>query len=155
MTDAAQYLSADSLENLKKELETMRSKTLPDIARRIDEAKQQGDLSENAEYHQAREDMSWAKGREAELEEIINNSQLITKSTKNKGKISVGCTVVVKTNNREKQYTIVGQQEANPTLGMISNESPLGRAFIGHEAGDKIEVQVPAGKIIYQIVKVS
>ncbi|MFA7653578.1 MAG: transcription elongation factor GreA [Candidatus Magasanikbacteria bacterium] len=155
MQDDPQYLSVDSLENLKKEYELLKVKTLPEIAKRIDEAKQQGDLSENAEYHQAREDMSWAKGRMDELESIINNAQIITKSSQKQGKINVGSTIDIKVGDNERKYTIVGQQEANPSKGLISNESPLGRAFLGHEAGDEVDVVVPAGKQTYHIIKVS
>ncbi len=152
MNDETQYLSAASLEALNKEYELLRSKTIPDIAKRIDEAKQQGDLSENAEYHQAREDMSWAQGRVLELEQILNNAKVIKKTDTDK--VALGSTVTVKWAGNNKEYTIVGQQEANPSKGLISNESPLGSAFIGHEAGDKVEVTTPAGKQAYEIIKV-
>jgi len=152
MQDDIQYLSADSLENLKKEQDTLKNSTIPGIAKRIDEAKQQGDLSENAEYHQAREDMSWAQGRILELEQIINNSQVIEKT---KGNIvALGSTVKVKINDKIKEYMIVGQQEANPSKGKISNESPLGSAFINHGEGEEIDVNTPAGKQVYKILEV-
>jgi transcription elongation factor GreA len=114
--------------------------------------KQQGDLSENAEYHQAREDMSWAQGRLKELEQIITNSKLITSQKGNN--IVVGSVVVIKINGQEREYTIVGPQEVNPAKGLISNESPLGQALIGHKAGDKIEFKAPAGKQIYEVIKI-
>ncbi|MFA6486404.1 MAG: transcription elongation factor GreA [Candidatus Magasanikbacteria bacterium] len=155
MQGDTQYLSAESLETLKFELAELKSKTLPDISHRIDEAKQQGDLSENAEYHQAREDMSWAQGRLQELEEIINNAQIITRNPKSQGTIELGSTISVKINGATKQYQIVGQQESKPAEGLISNESPLGRAFMGHEAGDEVEVMVPAGKQVYKVVSVA
>ncbi|OGH83775.1 MAG: hypothetical protein A2261_03825 [Candidatus Magasanikbacteria bacterium RIFOXYA2_FULL_44_8] len=153
MDENTQYLSADSLSALNKEYELLKSKTIPDIAKRIDEAKQQGDLSENAEYHQAREDMSWAQGRVLEVEQILNNAKIIKKGT-TVGKVSLGCTVTVKIGGTTKSYTIVGQQEASPSKGLISNESPLGNAFIGHEIGDKVEVITPAGKQTYEIIAV-
>jgi len=152
MQDDIQYLSAESLENLKKECEEIKNKKIPDIARKIDEAKQQGDLSENAEYHQAREDMSWIQGRLLELEQIINNASIIEK---NKGKeVALGSIVQIKVNGQTKEYTIVGQQEANPLKGMISNESPLGMAFIGHEKGEKLKVITPAGEQTYEILEI-
>jgi transcription elongation factor GreA len=152
MEEPIHYVSAQSLENLKKEFETIKDITIPEIAKRIDEAKQQGDLSENAEYHQAREDMSWAQGRLKELEQIITNSKLITNQ---KGSnIVVGSVVLLKINGQEREYTIVGPQEVNPAKGLISNESPLGQALIGHKAGDKIEFKAPAGKQIYEIIKI-
>ena len=154
MDENTQYLSEDSLVALKKEYDLLKTKTIPDIAKRIDEAKQQGDLSENAEYHQAREDMSWTQGRVLELEQIINNAKIIKKEIKS-GKVSLGTTVTVKIGGGNKSYTIVGQQEADPSKGCISNESPLGNAFIGHEGGDEVEVITPAGKLTYEIVAIA
>jgi transcription elongation factor GreA len=145
-------MSKDSLENLKKEYETIKDIRIPEIAKTIDEAKQQGDLSENAEYHQAREDMSWAHGRLKELEQIINNSQIIKNQ---KGDhVSVGNKVTVKNNGKTREYTIVGPQEVNPAKGLISNESPIGQAFLGHKKGETIEINTPAGKQVYEILKI-
>lgn len=152
MDDTIHYVSAASLATLKKEYEDLRNIKIPDIAKRIDEAKQQGDLSENAEYHQAREDMAWAQGRLQELEQIINNSQIFEKRTG--GVVAVGSTIVVQLNKIKKQYTIVGPQEINPTKGLISNESPLGEAFLGHQVGDRVEVSTPAGKAAYEILEI-
>src|SRR3989338_2307850 len=149
MNDSINYLSAESLVTLKKELDTLKDVTIPDIAKRIDEAKQQGDLSENAEYHQAREDMSWAQGRLQELEQLINTAQIIVK--KKSDVVTIGSTIVVEVGGNERQYTIVGPQEASPAKGFISNESPLGAAFLNHEVGDKVEVLTPSGKTLYRI----
>ena len=146
------YVSKESLAHLQKEYDTLRDETIPDIAKRIDEAKQQGDLSENAEYHQAREDMSWAQGKLQELYQIINNAQII--SHQSTGSVAVGSTITVKFNGGQKQYTIVGPQEINPAKGFISNESPLGEAFIGHKVGDFVEIQVPSGKTRYEILEI-
>jgi transcription elongation factor GreA len=153
MDNNIHYLTEDSLKNLTTELENLRNKTIPDIAKRIDEAKQQGDLSENAEYHQAREDMAWAQSRAIELEQLIQNSQIIQKS-KNHDTVTVGSTVTVKINGKTKDYTIVGPQEIDPTKGYISNESPLGLAFLKHKIKDKVEVITPAGKQVYEIVSI-
>ena len=155
MTDAIQYVSQESLENLKKEYETLKDVTIPEIAKRIDDAKQQGDLSENAEYHQAREDMSWAQGRLQELEEIIGNSQVI-QSQKGGADVHIGSSLSVKnlTTKQDREYTIVGAQEVNPAKGLISNESPLGQAFLGKSAGDEVEVTTPAGKQKFKILKI-
>lgn len=153
MDNNSQYLTKESLQNLTTELETLRNKTIPDIARRIDEAKQQGDLSENAEYHQAREDMSWTQSRVQELDQLIQNAQIIEKSTDH-DTVSIGSTVTVKINGKTKDYTIVGPQEIDPSKGYISNESPLGQAFLKHKVKDKIEVATPAGKNVYEIVSI-
>jgi transcription elongation factor GreA len=149
MDEQIHYLSKESLENLKKEYETIKDVTIPEIAHRIDEAKQQGDLSENAEYHQAREDMSWAHGRLKELEQIINNSKLITG---HKGDtVVVGSEVEVQVGANKKLYHIVGPQEVDPAKGLISNESPIGQALLGHKVGDKVEIKIPSGKQVYEI----
>lgn len=149
-----QYLSQESLNNLKKELDDLKNNVILEIAKKIDDAKQQGDLSENAEYHQAREEMSWAKGRLLEIEQIIQNAEIINKD-KNNGVVTVGCSVEVKVNNQIKNYTIVGPHEINPAKGYISNESPLGAAFLGHKEEEEIEISTPAGKQIYKILKIS
>ncbi len=152
MDENIHYLSADSLAELKKEFLTLKNTTIPEIAKRIDEAKQQGDLSENAEYHQAREDMAWAQGRLVEVEKIINSAKIIVKQST--GMISIGDTITVELNGKEKKYTLVGPQEINPTKGFISNESPLGEAFLGHKIGEKVEIVVPSGKMIYLIKEI-
>ncbi|OGH93639.1 MAG: hypothetical protein A2538_04265 [Candidatus Magasanikbacteria bacterium RIFOXYD2_FULL_41_14] len=154
MTDqSVHYLTCESLKNLKAEKVQLENHTIPDIARRIDEAKQQGDLSENAEYHQAREDMSWAQGRLVQLDQILQNAQVF-KQPSDKGIVQIGCSVVVKVNDKEKELTIVGPQEVNPSKGYISNESPIGEALIGHSKGDKVTIETPIGKQIYEIIKI-
>lgn len=152
MDEPIHYLTTESLAELKKEYETIKNSTIPEIAKRIDEAKQQGDLSENAEYHQAREDMSWTRGRLLKLEKIIANASIIVKQ--GTGVVSVGSTLTVTAGGKEKKYTIVGPQEINPMKGLISNESPLGEAFLGHKAGETVEVTTPAGKAKYKILEI-
>ncbi len=148
------YLTGSSLKKLKLEYENLKIKKIPEIADRINEAKQQGDLSENAEYHQAKEDMAWAQGRLLELEHIFSTSEVIDDSARKIGVISIGCTVVADLNGKTKEFTIVGQQEANPLKGMISNESPLGDAFIGRKKDDRVEVITPAGPQTYKILEI-
>jgi transcription elongation factor GreA len=96
--------------------------------------------------------MSWAQGRLLELEQIINNSEIITH--KKTGLVAVGSKVNVKIQGKEREYTIVGPQEVSPAKGFISNESPLGSNLIGHKVGDTVEIEVPAGKQIYQILSI-
>lgn len=154
MMDKVQYLSKQSHESFQEEYDNLKNKKIPDIANRIDEAKQQGDLSENAEYHQAKEDMAWAQGRLLELEHLLSNAVIIEAGKADKNTISVGDTVVVKLNDKTKEYTIVGPQEADPFAGKISNESPLGNSFIGRAIGDIVEVETPAGKQSYKITEI-
>jgi transcription elongation factor GreA len=153
MSDKTQYLTQASLESLQTELEQLKNVKIPEIANKIDEAKQQGDLSENAEYHSAKEDMAWAQGRFMELENLLSNAVVIGSETKGEG-VSVGQTVVVEVGGKTKEYTIVGPQEADPFAGKISNESPLGQAFLGRSKGDEVEVQTPAGKQVYAIMSI-
>jgi transcription elongation factor GreA len=152
MTIPTQYMTQEKLEELKKELENLKLKELPKIAKRIDEARQMGDLSENAEYHQAREDMAWAQSRVKEIGAILDNAEIIT--TGGGGTIELGSFIVVKVKGEKREYTIVGAQEADPASGRISNESPLGNAFLGRKKGDKVIVELPAGEQEYKIVEV-
>lgn len=149
-----QYLTKSSFKKLQTEYETLKTKKIPEIANRIDEAKQQGDLSENAEYHQAKEDMAWAQGRLLELDDIMENAAIIDEIARNSNEVSIGCTVIVKLNDKIKEFTIVGAQEANPFKGLISNESPLGEAFLGRKKGDIVEVTTPAGLQTYKIINI-
>lgn len=149
-----QYLSAEKLADLEKELAFLKTDKIPNTAQRIDEARQMGDLSENAEYHAAREDMAWAQSRVKELESIIDNASVIKGGSPNTF-VQIGSTIKVKVNNKEKQYTIVGAQESDPVNGKISNESPLGQGFMGKNKGETVEVEAPAGKILYEILDIS
>ncbi|MFA7314848.1 MAG: transcription elongation factor GreA [Candidatus Magasanikbacteria bacterium] len=152
MTDDIQYMSQSKLNALKQELEELKEVKTVAIAKRIDEAKQMGDLSENAEYHAARDEMSWAKSRVLELDNLINNAQII--SEEKGSKVQIGSTVKVKVNGKEKEYTIVGAQEADPLSGKISNESPLGAAFLGRSKNNEVQVVLPSGIQVYKIMDI-
>ncbi|MFH1460849.1 MAG: transcription elongation factor GreA [Patescibacteria group bacterium] len=151
-----QYISSEGLKKLREELEERRIVKRQEIAQRIDEAKSLGDLSENAEYTSAKEEQSFNEGRIFELEKIIKESALIKPSQKGQKRIRLGNSVEVKqisNNFQNKQiFMIVGSQEADPGQGKISNESPLGRAFLEKEVGDIIEIVAPKGKVKYKIV---
>lgn len=149
-----QYFTVKGLEDLKKEFEELKDTKIPDIANLIDEAKQQGDLSENAEYQQAKEEMAWAQGRLQELRYLLDNAQLMDSAQKTQSTVVVGSTISIKNNTTTKSYTIVGPREANPLEGKISNESPLGESFLGHKVGDKVVVNTPAGKQTYEILEI-
>lgn len=153
MSDKSQYISQERFDELKAEYNELKNVKILDIADRINEAKQQGDLSENAEYHAAKEDMAWAQGRLLELEQILSNSEIIKNNGK-EGQVNVGKTIVVEVKGIKKEYTIVGPQEADPFEGRISNESPLGGAFIGLKVDDKVDVETPAGKQTYTIKEI-
>ncbi|MEK7615837.1 MAG: transcription elongation factor GreA [Patescibacteria group bacterium] len=148
-----QYFSAEGLEKLKQELAEREGTIRAEIARRILDAKELGDLSENAEYAEARESQGMNEGRIQELQDIIKNAIVIGPNQQNKT-VMVGSTVSVKFNGNERQFTIVGPSESNPTQGFISNESPLGMAFIGKKKGEEFEVLVPSGKMKYKILDI-
>lgn len=152
--DNTQYISAEKLEALQSEFKELREVRTRDLAKRIDDARQMGDLSENAEYHAAREELSWVQSRIKELEFILQNAEVIATNATGAKTISIGARILVRVNGKEKEYAIVGGQEADPTMGKISNESPLGLAFLGKKKGDKVSVTVPAGVQTYEILEI-
>ena len=148
-----QYFSQEGLEKLKNELEERVSILRPEIANRIKEAKELGDLSENAEYDAAKDAQASNEGRIEEIKSILENAVIIT-NTDSSGVISVGSSVKVESKNGTQTFVIVGAAESDPGTGFISNESPLGAAFIGHKKDDKIEVKTPKGTAEYKILEV-
>lgn len=147
------FITKDGLKKLQEELEERRTKLRQEIAQAIKEAKDQGDLSENAEYAEAKTQQNENESRVAELEMILKNSQVVEKDDSQKG-VQMGSVVKVKLNKNEMEFTIVGSNEADPANFKISNESPLGKAFMGHVAGDKVKVLIPKGVIEYTIISV-
>jgi len=146
------YITTQKLKEIKEELEELRKKR-NQIAQRIHEAQDMGDLAENAEYAEAKESQAFNEGRIRELEEIVKNAVIISK--KNLCEIvEVGCQILVQNKNGKKEFMIVGSQEAEPAQGRISNESPLGRAFLGKKKGDEVMVHIPGEKIHYKILQI-
>lgn len=146
------YISPEGLEKLKKELKELKIKR-QEIAKRIEEAKTQGDLAENAEYSEAKEAQFFNEGKISKLQEIIKSCTVITKSG-DKQQVEIGSTVKVKNDNTLNIFTIVGSEESNPNENLISNESPLGEAFLDKKVGDIVEVKTPRGKIKYEIISI-
>ena len=138
--------------DLETELAELKSRR-SDIAEKLQIARDYGDLSENAEYHSARDEQSALEVRIKEIEHILINSAVI-KSRKN-GKVILGSNVVLTNNGNEKTYTIVGSVEANPLEGKLSNESPIGQALVGKEVGDSVEIELPAGPAVYKVKSIS
>jgi transcription elongation factor GreA len=146
------YISSQKLKELKKELQELKSKR-SEISKRIREAQDRGDISESAEYVAAKEAQAFNEGRIQELEQIVNNAVIISKKKKC-DLVDVGCQLVVRSKNGRQEFVIVGSEEADPVQGKISNESPLGRAFLGKKEGDEIRVQTPKGKALYKIMQI-
>ena len=149
------YLSKEKLEQIKKELETLKKVKRPEVINRIKEARALGDLSENAEYHSAREEQGFIEGKIEELEFMIKNAKIISESCNTGGKIEIGCKVCCSIEGAEKtEFTIVGSAEVDVAKGKISNESPIGKSLLGKKVGDAVEVETPAGKIKYKVLKI-
>jgi transcription elongation factor GreA len=123
------------------------------IAASIKEAKEQGDLSENAEYSEAKRQQGENEARISELEFMLKNSVVVTRN-ENGGEIQMGSRIKVKFNKTEMEFQIVGSNESNPAEFKISNESPMGKAFMGRKKGDKVEVMTPSGRVKYEILEV-
>ena len=148
------YLSKDGLERLRTELDEMVNIRRPEVAARIHDAKEHGDLTENAEYEDAKNEQAFVEGRIQQLEALIKNATLIDEHHGN-DHVQIGSTVTVKGPDGSQKFTIVGSTEARPTEGRISNESPVGRALLGRRKGETIKVQVPAGDLDYTIVSIA
>lgn len=147
------FITKEGLKKLHDELEDRKTRLRQEISQAIKEAKEQGDLSENAEYAEAKSQQNENESRIGELEMVIKNSKVVEKDESQKG-AQMGSMVKVKFNGSEMEFTIVGSNEADPVNFKISNESPLGKAFMGHDAGDTVDVTTPKGVITYQIIEV-
>jgi transcription elongation factor GreA len=154
MNGKTTYISKDGLEKLRAELEEMLNVRRPEIAQRIHDAKEHGDLSENAEYEDAKNEQAFVEGRIQTLEAMIKNATLIDEHHTN-DHVQIGSTVKVTGPDGSQSFTIVGSTEAKPTEGRISNESPVGRALLGKKKGEKVVVKVPAGDFTYKIVGIT
>ncbi len=150
-------MTAEGLARLEEELKHLRSQERPAVIRAIAEARAHGDLSENAEYHAARERQSFIEGRIAELETIIPSSEVIdiAKLSGNQVRFGAKVTVLDEETDQEKTYRIVGQYEADMKDGSISISSPLAKALIGKKVGDSVEVPAPGGARAYEITAVA
>ena len=140
-------LTPEGLEKLQDELETLRTTRRREVAERIKEAREFGDIAENSEYDDAKNEQAMVESRIAQLEERVRGAQVIDKSDIPTDKVQVGTLVHVKDEKTGKsvKYTIVGSAEANPGENRLSNESPVGRALMGHKRGEIVSVQVPRG----------
>lgn len=147
------YMTAEGLEKIKAELVILKTKTRRELAERIDVAKSLGDLSENAEYHEAKDALAFTEGRIRQIEEMLKNISVIEQGGSDI--VRIGSKIEVEANGKKKTYSIVGSNEADPLQGLISNESPMGKAFLGHAKGDEVEVQTPGGAMFYKIISVS
>lgn len=151
---AKTYLTEDGFKKLKEEIEYLKTIKRQEAARRIQEAKELGDLSENAEYSAAKDAKAETEARVSEIEQILKEAMII-EEPKKIGVVQVGSTIVIGNGAGNRKYTIVGRNEANPAEGKISNESPLGAAFLGKKTNDKVSVNTPKGNIAYKIKSIN
>ena len=156
MSESPVYLTQSGLDSLQKELDYLVGERRQQIAQQIAEAKAEGDLRENAGYDEAKNAQAFVEGRIRELKVKIFNAQIIDDSQTPDNQVALGRRVVVRENGyvAEEIYTIVGSTETDPSNGRISNESPIGKALLGHAAGDVVRVKAPAGEIEFKIVRV-
>jgi transcription elongation factor GreA len=149
------YLTAEGAAKLAAELKDLKGPQRQAIARRLREAIQMGDLSENADYHKAKEDQGFLEGRIQELEFMFRNAIIVEESSVPKDIVSVGVHVTVQEDGFDPEtYHVVGAKEAAPRDGKISNESPIGLALMDHHVGDTVDVTTPGGKIRLTILKI-
>jgi transcription elongation factor GreA len=148
------FLTLEGYQKLQAELEHLRTAKRQEVAARLHEAMEGGELIEDAEYEAAKNEQAFVEGRIQELEVLLANARVI-EETGTRDVIQVGAKVIIQEEGNEpEKYTIVGPAEANPRNGRISNESPLGRALMDHRAGDKVRVDAPGGSFVVQVLKV-
>jgi len=150
------FLTKDGFEKLQDELDYLRTAKRQEVADRLHEAMEGGELIENAEYEAAKNEQAFVEGRIQELEILLATARVIEDNKKKKiDTIQVGATVTIQEDGFEEEtYTIVGAAEANPREGKISNESPMGKAILGHRAGDEVQIETPDGFYKVRIVKI-
>lgn len=147
------FITEEGLKKLKDELTYLKEEKVPEVAKRIQIARDQGDISENAEYDDAKHEQAVIEGKIKELEDIIKSAKISKGSSK--GEVSVGSKVKVHVSGQEMELHIVGAMEANPQERKISHNSPIGAALVGKRVGDSVEVEAPVGTITYDIVEIA
>ena len=153
MTQHIHYLPAEGEAKLQAELTELTGPRREELAQRLRSAIQMGDLSENADYHKAKEDQAFLEGRIQELESILRSVVIIEKKLGDV--VDVGTTVTIQEGSFEPEtFYVVGAKEADPRNGRISNESPIGSALMGHKVGETVEAQTPGGKMKFKILKI-
>ncbi len=155
MAERQHYLTPEGAKRLREELEFLKTTKRAELAKRLREAIQMGDLSENADYIAAKEEQGFLEGRIQEIEALLRKATII-ENNGHKERVEVGATVKVQEGNYPPEvYRIVGPAEANPRTGHISHESPLGRALLGRTVGDEISFEAPGGTIKMKILEIS
>lgn len=147
------YVTSEGLKKLEQELAELIETKRPEVAERIAQAKEFGDISENCEYEAAKEEQAFVEGRISQLQAMLKHAVIIDEKSKH-SLVEVGSTIKVKVEDGQEQFTIVGSAEANPFDGKISHESPIGKALLGRKVGESVKVQIPAGFIEMKILSI-
>jgi transcription elongation factor GreA len=157
MTGEEIILTRDGLEKIEKELSFLKSVKRKEIAARIKQAISYGDITDNSEYEDAKNEQAFVEGRIATLEKLLRHARILEKTDDGNGFVTLGSTVCLKDLELDQDYTytVVGTAEANPSESKISNESPVGKAILGLSVGDEVEVKVPAGSLKYKIIEIT
>src|SRR5437762_2963591 len=154
---AQTYITKEGLKKLEEELHQLKTKERPSISKQIAEARDKGDLSENAEYDAAKEAQGLLESKISKLQETLNNSRILDNSNVDISKVSLLSKVKIKNkkNNATMEYQIVSENEANLKEGKISSDSPIGKALLGLKEGQSVEVKVPSGLMTFEVIKIS
>lgn len=156
LNDDVVLLTEEGLKALKEELEFLKSDKRKQVAERLKEAISYGELSENSEYEEAKNEQAFVEGRIVELEKMIKNAQIIDEEKAHSAKkVQIGTTVVIKESGKgaeKEEFTIVGSTEADPLKNRLSNESPIGKALLGRKKGEKVKVLAPAGEFEFEVI---
>ena len=149
------YLTAEGAARLRAELDELKGPRRQELSKRLRLAIQQGDLSENADYTQTKEDQAFLEGRILELEILLQNARIIEEGNSSDGAVDIGSWVTIREAGKgEERYQVVGAKEASPREGRISYESPIGVALMGHRSGETVTAKTPGGEIVFEIVGV-
>ena len=146
-------ITKEGLEALQHELTELVDEKRPRIVARLERARNEGDLSENSDYNNAKEELEFLDGKIDELKHVVDNAVIVAKKASN-GEVAIGTTVTIQTDGDDTIFEIVGEWEADPASSKISHESPIGSALIGKKVGDTVEVEAPVVKIIYTILEI-
>ncbi|MFC1727316.1 transcription elongation factor GreA [Patescibacteria group bacterium] len=147
-------MTREGLDELKEELRQLVEEKRPEIVKRMADSRTIGDMTEDSEYSQAKQELVFIDGRISELEEVVGRSVIVGKKSSCQ-EVALGCQVTVKIGKTNQAFHLVGEWEADPLEQKISHQSPLGQALLGKKVGEKVEVDAPAGKVAYTIVKIS
>ena len=153
MNNKPAYLSKEGLEQIRRELDELVNVRRAEIAARIHEAKEHGDITENAEYEDAKNEQAFVEGRIQALSALVKNAVVIVENHSSTH-VQIGSTVTIQSKDGKESFMIVGSAEASPAEGRISNESPVGRALLGRKKGEEVTVSVPAGDSKYKILSI-